>query len=758
MKYPIILKISVFSILLALASCSSFNYKTYDENQNKDIADPEPNYELTLKDDFQDFTNFMFIGNRIKNFSTYFNTYFNAVENFDDAYEDYATRVLANYNEKQDSIFAKPQLSQESIDKFNVAIEKASKVIQYHKSSQFMDRSVLLIGKSYFFLGDYLKAERKFSEFISKLQASKYIDEALLYHAKTQLRLENEKPAIERFNTLIKNSKDKTVISESYQSLAEYYLNKKDYENSIKNFKKAIEFSGDSEFKAQMQFLVASVTSRSSTKQAAKEFDKVLDYNASYDLEYLARYNTAKNLVLSENFSKADDIIEDLEVKYKDISQYLAQVNYLRGLYYETKKENKQYINQYYSVIKDFPNTVSSSDASYKIGRNYEDKNDYFNAFMYYRFSTEQSNAGTYFKDAQSRSNTFKRYFELRTIITGNPINTDYNEEFRKKTTKDFENLKNDDPNKGLDNGKNGGEMGFELIFADSINVSGDSTFMFVDSTDIKQKQVANAKYELAELFLYDLNRADSSEIYLKQALDESLDYDFSAKVLFALAALYRKQEINAKSDEILNMIIRDYPSSPVANSSRQLLNLTVVDEYKGDGSDSLYEAAESFFIAGDYNSALENFRLLTNIYSSSVHLDKAYYGSGWIYENVLYNNDSAFLYYSKLVNDLPGSEAAAMVVQKVDEYNAFHQTNVEDTTSVELNENIPEDPQIKESGNNEQGNIETKSNDGNLDPDQLQKEFEKNNEQNSDGENNSGTEEIMKEKEETPEEKPPGK
>lgn len=89
-------------------------------------------------------------------------------------------------------------------------------------------------------------------------------------------------------------------------------------------------------------------------------------------------------------------------------------------------------------MIKDFPNTVSSSDASYKIGRNYEDKNDYFNAFMYYRFSTEQSNAGTYFKDAQSKSNTFKRYFELRTIITGNPINTDYNEEFRKKNHKRF--------------------------------------------------------------------------------------------------------------------------------------------------------------------------------------------------------------------------------------------------------------------------------------------------------------------------------
>lgn len=757
MKYPIILKIALFSFLLALASCSSFNYKTYDENQNKEVADPEPNYELTLRDDFQDFTNFMFIGNRIKNFSTYFNTYFNALENFDNAYEDYVTRVLANYNEKQDSIFAKPQLSQESIDKFTVAIEKASKVIQYHKSSQFMDRSVLLIGKSYFFLGDYLKAERKFNEFISKLQASKFLDEALLYHAKTQLRLENEKPAIDRFNDLIKNSKDRTVISECYQSLAEYYLNKKDYENSVKNFKKAIEFSGDSEFKAQMQFLVASVTSRSSNKLAAKEFDKVLDYNASYDLEYLARYNTAKNMVLSGDFVNSDDIIEDLEVKYKDIPQNLAQVNYLRGLYFETRKDNKSYINQYYSVIKDFPNTVSSSDASYKIGRQYEDKNDYFNAFMYYRFSTEQSNAGTYYKEALNKSNTFKRYFELRSIITGSTINTDYDDEFRKKTTKDFENLKNTDPNKGLDNGKNGGEPGYRYLFADSINVSEDSTFMFVDSTDIKQKQVANAKYELAELFLYDLNRTDSSEIYLRQALDESLDYDFSAKVLFALAALYRKQELNAKSDEILNSIIRDYPSSPVANSSRQLLNISIVDEYKGDSSDSLYESAETYFISRDYNNALENFRSLINNYPASVHLEKAFYASGWIYENVLFNNDSAFYFYSKLVNDMPGSEAAAMVVQKVDEYNAFHQTNIEDTTGVKLNENVPEEPKI-DPVKNEQGKEEIKSNEGNMDPGQLQKESENNNKEDIDGENNSNTEEILKQKEETPVEKPPGK
>ena len=82
MKNPIIPKIVVFLLLLALSACSSFNYKTYDENQNKGIDDPDPNYDVTLDRNFQDFTGFMFIGNRIENFSTYFNTFFNASENF----------------------------------------------------------------------------------------------------------------------------------------------------------------------------------------------------------------------------------------------------------------------------------------------------------------------------------------------------------------------------------------------------------------------------------------------------------------------------------------------------------------------------------------------------------------------------------------------------------------------------------------------------------------------------------------------------
>jgi tetratricopeptide (TPR) repeat protein len=717
MKYLKLIKISGFLSLISFLmmlfqACSSFNYKTYDERSNENVDDPDPNYNLTLNEDFQDFTSFMFIGNRIENFSTYFNTYFNAKENFDAAYEDYATRVLANYNERQGSIFAKPTLSQESIDNFNKAIEKTSKVIQYHKSSEFMDRSVLLIGKSYYYLGDYLKAERKFSEFISKLSSSPIIDEALLYLAKTQLRLENDKPALERLDNLIKNSPNKQVVSESYQSMAEYYLNKKDNENAIRNFKKAIEYSNDGDFKAQMQFLVASVTSINDPKKAAAEYDKVLDYNASFDLEYLARLNYAKNLILSNEFTSSKNTVEDLEVKYKDNPVYLGQISYLKGAYYEQKKDYKKANEFYYEVITGFPGTIPASDASFRIGSYYENNKDFLNAYRYYRFSTELSSAGANQTAAVSKISTYKRYFELRSIITGSTINTDYDSEFRKKTNSaPGEEDPNKDPGKEEGDGKGGSFSGnyHYMLLADS-------SISEIDSFLIKKEAVANAKFEIAELFLYNLNMTDSSERYLNEAFSESDNYDFKAKVLFALSALYRSLNDQAKSDEILKRIVSEYPMAPVTNSSRRLLNIALEDEVKQDASDSLFSDSESKFVNKEYESSLRGFQQLIASYPGSVHLDKALYASGWIYENVLMKSDSAYLYYSSLTKTVPNSEAAAMVLDKVSEYESFNKITL-DSSAIKI-----------DSVNTDPGNIRDTSS---INPEQLLKELEESNQKN---------------------------
>ena len=56
--------------------------------------------------------------------------------------------------------------------------------------------------------------------------------------------------------------------------------------------------------------------------------------------------------------------------------------------------------------------------------------------------------------------------------------------------------------------------------------------------------------------------------------------------------------------------------------------------------------------------------------------------------KNVINNNDSAYFYYSSLIRAIPNSEAAAIVMQKVEEYEIFNKTNVQDTSGV--NKNTP--------------------------------------------------------------------
>lgn len=677
--YNLILCVTYFLIVL-FSGCSSFSYKTYDEKEVKSNEDPEPDYSITLDQKFQDFTTYMFLGNRIENFTTYFNTYYNATENFDKAYEDYTSRVLLKYNERLDDIMEKPTLTQETIDNFNKAIEKASKVIQYHKSSNFMDRSVLLIGMSYFYLGDYLKAERKFAEFISRLTASKYIDQALLFLSRTQIRLDNTEQALNRLEMLIKNSKDKQVISESYRSLAEYYLSKKDHDRAVANFKKAIEYSNDSEFKAQMQYLTASVVAKTDSVKAASEFQKVLDYRTSYELEYLANFNLAKNLILAGKFSLSYELLENMSVKYKDNVEYLGQIDFLKAFRLERKNDLKNLLKYYSNVIKTYPGTAVSADASYRTGLYYESRGNYLDAFRYYKFSTEQNNNGQFSKEANKKKNTFQKYFELKSVITGEKINTDYDVKFKRNTRKesDYKQEMEDQIKDGQQEGKPGGSS---------------------DSLKTENEKKAKARFELAEVFLYEIGNLDSAEYYLKEAYSTSEDYDFRAKVLFALSAFYRGNNDLLRSDEILRQIIQEYPLSPLAVSSKKILNIPVYEEtYSSDPSDSLYLLAEHSFIKGDYMNALSGFSKIISSYPDSKNLDKAFYASGWIYENVYMKPDSAYLLYSTLLEISPNSTFAMNVAEKVSAYNSFNSPDTnnftQDTVKIKLEEPFQDKPQ----------------------------------------------------------------
>ncbi|MBP9096861.1 MAG: tetratricopeptide repeat protein, partial [Ignavibacteria bacterium] len=370
------LKLSIILFFVAgifIGGCNYTTVRTYERPSEKDVEeDPQPNYDVSLDEDYQDYVSFMFMGNRNENFSTYFNTYFMASSDFDDAITLYRTSTVASFNRRLDSLNITPPVSGEIKDKLTKVIERASKVIQLHKNSKFLDDAVLLIGKSYFYLGDYLQAERKFNEFLTNLSASDLYDEAMYYLGVTKMKLRKTEEASTILKNQVSTAKDKEVRSEAAAELGIDAFGKKNYKDAIDYFRKSIEYTSDNENKALKQFILARIYSLYAPTQAAKEFYKVLDYSSDFDLAFYAKLNYGKSLDKERQFSKAYEELDNLRRKYREVPEYkqLTELELANNLY--EQKKYKQAIEGYFDVIIDYPASVAASDAYYYLANHYE--------------------------------------------------------------------------------------------------------------------------------------------------------------------------------------------------------------------------------------------------------------------------------------------------------------------------------------------------------------------------------------------------
>ena len=101
----------LLAVFVLLAGCSHVTYRILSKPETKEDEDPEPIYDITLDEDYQNFIEYMFIGNRSEGFGTYFNKYFSAMEDFDEGMKEYQTSFIANYNPRIDSLDVVPRVS-----------------------------------------------------------------------------------------------------------------------------------------------------------------------------------------------------------------------------------------------------------------------------------------------------------------------------------------------------------------------------------------------------------------------------------------------------------------------------------------------------------------------------------------------------------------------------------------------------------------------------------------------------------------------
>ncbi|MBS1494137.1 MAG: tetratricopeptide repeat protein [Bacteroidetes bacterium] len=691
-----------------IGGCNYTTQRTFEKTPTADEEDPQPNYDISLDEDYQDYVSFMFMGNRNENFSTYFNTYFMASADFEDAYNLYRTSTVASFNKRLDSLNITPAISNEIKEKLTKVIERASKVIQIHKNSKYLDDAVLLIGKSYFYLGDYLQAERKFNEFLTNLSASKLYDEAMYYLGVTKMKLGKTDEASIILKNLVKNAKDKEVRSGAAGELGINAFVKKNYKDAVDYFRQSIELSGDKDNKAVNQFILARIFSLYQPTKAAKEFQNVLDYSSDFDLSFYARLNYAKSLDIEKQYSKANDELDNLRRKYREVPEYkqLAELELANNLY--DQKKYKDAISGYFDVIIDYPSSLAASDAYYYLARHYETvENNYLKALVNYKKSTEENASSDYSALSKKKYDVYTRYFALQEKIdTANKvvIPTENKELEKRRVIRNEEkgiktNLPNNpgnDPNNpnGRENGKGSGMRSYESDFnnvsdtikekeerkkkkketnvpniksEDSVKVQDTLITSAIDTAGIRRAndEKFNNYYELAELFLYDLKSVDSSVHYLNVILDKFQEEDKTSRTMYTLATIYANNNQPDKANELYREIIQKYPNTIFANESRKILGVTTI-ELEEETVKELYKDAEKRLLAGSSRDAVTILTNLKDKYPGSELLPKTYYTLGWIYENVYRNKDSVIYYYRALKEKYPNSEYSQKITEKL--------------------------------------------------------------------------------------------
>jgi len=103
------------------------------------------------------------VGRRVDDLSAYYNKFYNARQAFDEA-----TRPLDELEQPVDlatylPVFPPPTQVQNE-EAFTRAIDKSADLLRKHPQSKWVEDALLLIGKSYFYQGNYVGGERKFRE------------------------------------------------------------------------------------------------------------------------------------------------------------------------------------------------------------------------------------------------------------------------------------------------------------------------------------------------------------------------------------------------------------------------------------------------------------------------------------------------------------------------------------------------------------------------------------------------------------------
>lgn len=629
---------------------------------------------------------------RFDNQIAYFNIYYNASRLFKEAIFEIEN---TEKSQRERGLPLQREISHNVRQKLTAVIEKCSRLLMYYPKSKWVDDALMLIGKSYYYMGEYPKAARKFTELLTQLPNSNLALEAHMWLGKT-FRRDND---FDQAARVLKSAaeaaiaqREDEVAAQALLVLGEVHTERKSFQEAIAAYQELINRTDEDKLKAVASFRTGELYEKTEDyAKAAKAFRRVLAFKPEPYYRYAAQLRYAVNATRLSQYDEALKVLRGL-LKDNSNAAFLPDILLEIANTLRASGDIEHAIEAYVTVDTACAKTEAAAKALYQLGLLYEKTlRNYHAADTNYVRARSEYPPSEVSSLAARRAENLRRYFLLKEAIRRDDSLL-FREYQAQTKASEITSVENEESTSAGDSASDDttGRLHFEIW-----GIAKQSAAM-----DNLRSSLARHTYELGTLFFLDLEEPDSALFWCNQTVVLSPDSELVARALYTIADIHRtyKPDDTSALDSIYNRIISDYPQTTYADEVRRILGMEVTKTANDPAAD-VYREAEKLIEAKRTDEAIALLQKLIKDYPESPLAPKARYAIGWIYENIENRPDSALANYRVLLARHPSSTYAAVAGKKVAEVERKQMEENERRDSVETEKEAAEDRVFAPSG-----------------------------------------------------------
>ena len=263
------------------------------------------------------------------NLTAHFNVYWNGMDNLRQGVKEFEASSKDNYALVLPVFYTGDKSGAAKIGQYaDIGIKKATKTIQKHSMffnnkeyNRWIDRSYMLIGKSYYYKQDYPMARRTFEFVIKTYNTNPIKYPAMLWQALSSMQIgdfNRAEPMLDMVQSMIRQGKapesNEEMLALCY---ANFYILQKNYPVAIEYLNRAIELGPSRTMKTRCLFILGQIYQKTGQYQEASRFyQNVIKRNAPFEMEFNSKINLA--ICYVANSGNRSYIIKKLNKMLKD--------------------------------------------------------------------------------------------------------------------------------------------------------------------------------------------------------------------------------------------------------------------------------------------------------------------------------------------------------------------------------------------------------------------------------------------------------